>query len=903
MPLWFIVLLLAGSSLLHGQQATPHFRPQFHFSAQKNWLNDPNGLVYYDGEYHLFFQYNPEGDQWGNMSWGHAVTKDFINWEELPVAIPVSGNLMAFSGSAVVDWNNSSGFGDGNTPPMVAIYTATDGIQRQHIAYSLDKGRNWQNYAGNPVLNLFDDDFRDPKVIWHEPSKKWIMVVALANRHRIRFYASTNLRSWQFLQDFGPAGDVSGAWECPDFFPLVVTNQPTKTKWILQISVGPGKTRYFTGNFDGNHFTADKYPEETIDQLPDGQLIDDFEAESHTGWIAAGTAFGQGPTAGNLPGQLPVSGFFGTKLANSFNTGDQAKGTLTSYPFTINHKYINFKLAGGNDPQLTYIKLIVNGQTVKRETASRDGYLQWKSWLVESMIGQEAQIALIDSSSGSWGHILADQVFQSDTSMVYQSAPAGYVLADFEGDDYEGWTASGTAFGERPAQGTWPGQQAVTGFLGNGLINTFISGDEPVGKLISPSFVVDSNTISLLVGGGDQPDKCFVRLIISGNVVEKATGRNEERLRWINWDVSTFAGQEARIEIVDSASSGWGHINVDHIILTNHPPVDHPAVIDPVDYGMDFYATQSYHDIPEADGRRIWLAWMSNWSYASQVPTNPWRGIMSIPREVGLLETEQGFILTQKPVSNLQALREPVLLLQQLPADQINPKIDTLRLSAFELKMTLTPQDANFMGIKFRKGQNEETTLRYDVNEQKLIFDRSQSGILSDNESFSAIQEAPLLMKDGKINLHIMVDRCSVEVFANDGQLVISNLIFPDSTSNGFEFITHENKGFVDQLELWRMKQVNPNAVEDRSQYDSSTEVFPNPVNYEDVSINFRPSTGNGHRIDLYHITGKLLATYQIAESQNNLQISNNTFKTNGTYLLLIRSDHYNMMKKIQVIR
>jgi fructan beta-fructosidase len=176
------------------------FRPQFHFTPEKNWMNDPNGLVYYEGEYHLFYQYNPSGDKWGHMSWGHAVSPDMIHWKHLPLALPEADGVMIFSGSAVVDWNNTSGFGKDGKPPMVAIYTgcraASDGVQFECIAYSNDKGRTWTKYAGNPVIDINSKDFRDPKVQWYEPTKSWIMTVSLSAQHKVRFYGSPNLKDW-----------------------------------------------------------------------------------------------------------------------------------------------------------------------------------------------------------------------------------------------------------------------------------------------------------------------------------------------------------------------------------------------------------------------------------------------------------------------------------------------------------------------------------------------------------------------------------------------------------------------------------------------------------------------------------------------------------------------------------
>ncbi|MCB1134593.1 MAG: glycoside hydrolase family 32 protein, partial [Verrucomicrobiae bacterium] len=178
----------------------------------------------------------PFGDKWGHMSWGHAVSRDLLTWEHLPVAIPEKDGVMAFSGSAVVDHRNTSGFGSDGKPPMVAIYTGhREGRQDQRLAYSTDKGRTWTMYEGNPVLDENMADFRDPKVFWHEPSRKWIMVVALAVERRVAFYQSPDLKKWSLLSRFGPAGAVKGIWECPDLFELPVEGTDRK-RWVLHIN-------------------------------------------------------------------------------------------------------------------------------------------------------------------------------------------------------------------------------------------------------------------------------------------------------------------------------------------------------------------------------------------------------------------------------------------------------------------------------------------------------------------------------------------------------------------------------------------------------------------------------------------------------------------------------------------
>lgn len=237
------------------------YRPAYHFTPQKNWMNDPNGLVYYDGEYHLFYQYNPSGIRWGNMSWGHAVSPDLVHWEHLPVALEMEDGIMIFSGSAVVDKNNTSGLCDSADGCLVAIYTAhTDSLQNQAIAYSNDRGRTWTKYEGNPVLDENMKDFRDPKVFWYDEGEKWIMALAIPQEQKIRFYESSNLIDWEQMSEFGPAGFVDGIWECPDLFQLKVP-ETGEEKWVLLVSYNTpadgSSMQYFVGDFDGTTFTSD----------------------------------------------------------------------------------------------------------------------------------------------------------------------------------------------------------------------------------------------------------------------------------------------------------------------------------------------------------------------------------------------------------------------------------------------------------------------------------------------------------------------------------------------------------------------------------------------------------------------------------------------------------------------
>jgi fructan beta-fructosidase len=236
------------------------YRPAYHFTPVYGWMNDPNGMVYLDGEYHLFYQYNPFGAMWGNMHWGHAVSTDLTSWTYLPVAIGPDSLGAIFSGSAVIDKYNTAGFGEN---AMVAIYTSAGKVQTQSIAYSTDKGRTFTKYDKNPVIANPDiPDFRDPKVFWHKESNQWVM--ALATKQTITFYGSPNLKEWSRLSEFGEGiGDHGGVWECPDLFPLSYNG---KTKWVLLVSINPGgpnggsATQYFVGDFDGKTFKPDALP-------------------------------------------------------------------------------------------------------------------------------------------------------------------------------------------------------------------------------------------------------------------------------------------------------------------------------------------------------------------------------------------------------------------------------------------------------------------------------------------------------------------------------------------------------------------------------------------------------------------------------------------------------------------
>ncbi|OLZ74394.1 glycosyl hydrolase family 32 [Streptomyces sp. IMTB 2501] len=811
---------------------TETYRPQFHFTPERNWMNDPNGLVYYKGEYHLFYQYNPNGNTWGDMSWGHAVSTDLVHWKQLPLALSYDDREMVFSGSAVVDWNNTTGFGSKQNPPMVAIYTSyskSTGTQAQSLAYSTDRGRTWTKYQGNPVIDIGSKDFRDPKVQWYAPTRSWLMTVSLSAEHKVRFYSSRNLKDWELLSEFGPAGATGGVWECPDLFPLAVDGDKKHIKWVLVVNINPGGitggsgAQYFIGDFDGRKFTADDNDTYTP---PAGQVVQGFEGPDYGTWTTTGTAFGDGPAAGALDGQSTVTGFDGKGLANSFHSGDATTGTLTSPPFTVDSKFLNFKVGGGKHPH------------------------------------------------------------EAGTVLEQGPPPAGTVLADFEGGTYGEWTTTGDAFGTAPATGTLPDQQEVSGFLGSGLVNTYLNGDSTTGTLTSPEFTIDKDYVDFLVGGGHHPagydNPTAVELLVDGKVVRSATGQDAEALNWASWDVRDLAGHKARIRIVDDNTGSWGHINVDQITLsdTQAQPVsretsvnllvdgkvvrsttgsnsesldwasfdmrpyagekaqiqivdsntggwghiladqfttaDAPAKsvvqrADWADYGKDYYAAVSWENVP--GDKRYMIGWMNDWEYGTSIPTSPWRGAQSIPRQMALRTIDGRLRLTSEPVANLNSLREGSaataagVTVTNTSQPLIGPAAEG---KALDIEATFSLNDAERFGLKVRTGTGrEETVIGYDTTTQELYVDRTRSGTVDFSSAFPGIQTAPLKATNGKVKLRILVDRSSVEVFGGSGEAVITDQIFPHPDSRGVRVFAENGSVNLDKAVVWHLGSAN----------------------------------------------------------------------------------------------
>lgn len=481
-------------------------RPQYHFTPELAWMNDPNGMVYYDGEYHLFYQHYPYASVWGPMHWGHAISRDLVHWEHLPIAIYPDELGLIFSGSAVVDWKNTSGFGREENPPMVAMYTYHNMIgersnrndfQTQGVAYSLDKGRTWTKYAENPVIsNPGIRDFRDPKVIWHEQTQQWVMI--LAAKDRVQIYNSPDLKQWNFTSEFGQgAAPQLGVWECPDLFPLLIEGSD-ETKWVMIVSHGGGGpnggscTRYFIGDFDGKTFTSD-YPVEQV-----------------------------------------------------------------------------------------------------------------------------------------------------------------------------------------------------------------------------------------------------------------------------NW----------------------------------------------LDYGKDNYAGVTWSDVPESDGRRIFLGWMSNWEYATKVPTEKWRSSMTIPRTLSLRKTAIGLTLCSNPVKEMEQLRKSVTNFSRTPIEEtvvvqnIEPS-----LSEAELVFDLNESDSRSFGIQLSNERGAYIRISYDQASKLIIVDRSYAGKTNFSGAFPGLHYVPLLSAENEMKWRIYFDKTSLELFVNDGAVVVTDIFFPNKDFDQMSLFAFDGKAVLSSGKIYELNK------------------------------------------------------------------------------------------------
>lgn len=491
------------------------YRPNFHFTPKKGWMNDPNGMFYYNGYYHLFYQYYPDSNVWGPMHWGHAISTDLISWTEKPIALYPDEKGYIFSGSAVVDEKNTSGFGSLKNPPMVAMFTYHDmkkekagetQYQSQGIAYSLDEGLTWTKYEANPIIkNPNIKDFRDPKITWDAIHEKWLMVLAAGDK--TMFYGSKNLKDWELLSDFGKnIGAHGGVWECPDFFPMQVEGTE-EYKWVMLLSINPGgpnggsATQYFVGDFDGKTFTIDEH-------------------------------------------------------------------------------------------------------------------------------------------------------FAKDV---------------------------------KQQKGLW------------------------------------------------------------------------------------------------------------------------------IDYGRDNYAGVTWSNISEVDGRKLFIGWMSNWNYAQKVPTETWRSSMTIPRELRLVKENAHYLVSSKPVKELQNYIAKTIKKESLKIDRETVIIDKglVDLSKVDIRFSLKNLKKDVYTFSF--SNDSKNTIQFGINKEDNYFfiDRSKSGNLAFSEVFANnISKAPFTADFDKMDVRVIVDKTSLEIFYNDGKTVMTEIFFPDKP---MQYFTVSNANAAYTIENLIINQLNFN--------------------------------------------------------------------------------------------
>ncbi len=516
LALWVSVAQLGYGQSTQATEKPDFYRPQYHFTAAKNWINDPNGLIYYGGQYHLFYQYNPFANVWGHMSWGHSVSKDLIHWQHLPLAIPEfthhdgKTQTAIFSGSAVIDKGNRSGLCPAGTQDcMVAIYTGnvtrgdTHLDQYQNLAYSADQGQTWQQYAKNPVIDLDTKEFRDPNVFWYAPQQKWVMATVRAVEHRAAFYESKNLKDWKLLSHFEPAGDTSRVWECPALVSVPVQHGSGQHKWVLFVSAGHPQTgylamQYFVGNFDGTTFTTD---------------------------------------------------------------------------------------------------------------------------------------------------------------------------AD------------------------------------------------------------------------------------------------------------------------------------------NPKPVA-PAVANVVDWGKDYYAAIPFNDRPVSQPNPIMVGWLNDWEYANKLPTTPFKGAYSLPREISLKHSSNGLQLVQQPLAAVSSLRGAKTERQRVVLANQQLTLVKSMANSYEIEAEIKPGSANRVGLVLAKNGTEETVIQY--ADGKLQLDRRKSGKVDFSDRFASVESAPLTPRNGVIKLRIFVDRQVIEIYANEGERVLTDLIFPTKSAGSIDLFAEGGQAEFSRVTVWAMKSALP---------------------------------------------------------------------------------------------
>lgn len=402
--LFVLILAICLIPIIKAQELRKEFfRPQFHLSPSYNWMGDPDGTVFFNGQYHLLW-------------WGHAKSEDLVHWTEynLNAMNGGPGDFTYFTGSVVVDTANTAGFNTAEDTAMVAIYTMHYSNDIEKVGLSISHNHSGFNYyEGNAVIDVEQKFFRDPSVFWHEETSRWIMAITRCDNPSVEFYHSSDLKTWDYLSKFNLRG-ATGWWEVPDLFELPLNGNENNKKWVLSCGIGPNQIQYWIGNFDGTYFTLDSLDNHFTGNNIPGEIFADFNGEDYGNWQVSGTAFGNAPAEGTLPDQQKVNSYIGKGLVNTYNGGDASTGKLISPEFTIEKRFINYLIGGGKSSS-TQIRLIINNETVLSGTSLEDQEsLRWDGWNVSDWIGAIAHIEIVDEATGGWGHILVDHIVFSE---------------------------------------------------------------------------------------------------------------------------------------------------------------------------------------------------------------------------------------------------------------------------------------------------------------------------------------------------------------------------------------------------------------------------------------------------------------------------------------------------------
>jgi levanase len=778
-----LVAAAVGPAYASATPAPP--RPVYHYTPAQHWMNDPNGLIYANGEYHLFYQYNAFGDTGGNASWGHAVSTDLTHWTEQPIAIPMDATEEVWSGSVVNDSSNTSGLGVNGVGPLVAVYTSAvkaTGIQRQAIAHSNDGGTTW--IKDGPVLDIGSHNFRDPKVFWYAPAQQWRMIVALSDQHKASIYGSPDLKTWTHLSDFGPDGVSSAVWECPDLFPMQLDGDKKQTRWVLTANVA-GKAQYFVGSFDGTSFTNSEAPYAP----PAGTVLNDFESASYgAGWTTTGTAFGSGPAH-----DTGATGAIGAGYIDTFHGSDAETGTLTSPAFTIDKGYLNFLIAGGRHPY------VPGGST---EPPAGDVFQDFEGASLPGWTGTGDFVGVApahETLSGQVGTGVLDTFGWGDGAKGTITSPTFTVTHPY--------IDLLTAGGEHPWGQPNPTSvnlvvngQVVDSVTGNGTPNmdwvhldaskyigqqaTLQVVDDSDGSTGWGHFMVDEIVFSDAVA---QPwnTETGVNLLVDGEVVRTATGNDGGGMDWASWDVRDLAGKQAQLQFVDLNTGGWGHLVADEPTLADAPAQSAVQRAHWLDDGHDFYAAVTYNDAPK--GQRIAIGWVNNWDYANTIPTSPWRGEQSSPRILSLKTVDGQPRIVQSVAPGIDALAVNGKAVKVKTTVVSGTTALSAAPTSARVDAVLSADSAQTFGLQLLRSADgsQSVSLQYDTRTGILSLDRTHSGNVSFSQAFPAVDTAAVPLIDGKLSLRIYLDANTIEVFAQDGRVAMTQLVFPDAESTG----------------------------------------------------------------------------------------------------------------------